>query len=93
MTKGDKVKFIDHSGSLTLDNGDFKHKCAIGGYYTGHEFVVVLTSEMFPAAQMDIGYPYVNDVLLYSRTNGDYVLTQEMFLEPISYCKHCKRRY
>jgi len=90
MKVGDIVKFVDHSGVMSLTSkGEVKHEAAGGGIFSDDTLIVKAVNLSFPTDQ-SCPHSYNNDILLWNKTKGYFVCAYSRFLQVIgTTCPHC----
>jgi hypothetical protein len=83
MKIGDKVVMLDESYSTALlPNGEVREEFETGGVYTEDELYVALLGCKMPSMAI-FSKSQKNDTVLYNKTKGYYVCTQERFLNVV----------
>ena len=75
--KGDLVRVVDGSYSLTIENGDFRH--SYGVELTGRDFEILHTELKLPSTDKD----QFNTMILKAKDIGQIVYTQERMVKPV----------
>lgn len=90
MKVGDIVKFIDHSGIISLlPQGDVKHESAGGGIFSCDTLIVKAVDMRLPT-ENSYDPSRHNNVLLWNKTKGYFVCAVERFLKVTdTTCPHC----